>query len=202
MFWYWLSNFNTNRHRNKIHSGWLNSGFCIVVVACLNMGLEWDGNFIFCLSCSNLANSLRSWMVVNAFHNSIVTKPTATIIAITPNATPIKSGPFGHTRSTISPSAFVKRWSITNSGPRSNAENQLKKIRKKLNIYLILFCHSLYNENFIVIHDIPVRKCVFTIQIFICAGLPACIIRIRMFLELTRTAVIGMTVFKPFLHLV
>ena len=128
MFWYWLSNFNTNRHRNKIHSGWLNSGFCIVVVACLKMGLEWDGNFIFCLSCSNLANSLRSWMVVNAFHNSIVTKPTATIIAMTPNATPIKSGPFGHTRSTISPSAFVKRWSITNSGPRSNAENQLKKL--------------------------------------------------------------------------
>ena len=56
-----------------------NIGFCIVVVAWRNIGLELALNFMFLLSSSNLANSLRSVTVVKTFQRRRVSRPIQTI---------------------------------------------------------------------------------------------------------------------------
>ena len=66
----------------------LKVGFCTVVVACRNIGLWCAGNFIMSRSASNLANSLRSWTVVKAFHKKSVTMPTHTMAPMRPKRMP------------------------------------------------------------------------------------------------------------------
>ena len=53
-------------------------------------------------SASNLANSLRSWIVVKAFHRKSVTSPTQTMAPMRPRMIPAKSGGGGHSLSSLS----------------------------------------------------------------------------------------------------
>ena len=81
-------------------------------VACLKIGFSPVSHLANIRSFSNLANSLRSWILVNTFHIRMSARPMATMAPMTPRTMPMMSTTTGHslvscTHTCSSPVSFL-----------------------------------------------------------------------------------------------